>query len=81
MLGSDHFDEIRKYPSPHSILVIGPRGLRRISTPFIVTCRCDIKDSRKGMNILVSRVLLGTEGQLLFEVMGCAYPHSYFDIS
>lgn len=81
MLTPDQFDEIRRYTSPHSLLVIGPRGLRRIFTPFKVTSRNESGEFKKGMVAEVSRVALGTKGQLLFDVGGQLYLHSQFNIS
>lgn len=73
--------EVRRYSSPFSLLVIGPAGIRRIYTPFTVTCRNDIQNRfSNSQKLTVTRVLLGGQKQLMFEVANEIYIHSLFQI-
>ncbi len=80
MLNPGNLDEIRRYTSPNSLLVIGPRGLRRVFTPFNVSSRVNSKSFTIGAVATVNKVELGKQGELLFEVGGSIYPHSWFYI-
>jgi len=80
-MASNEGFEVRKYTSPYSLLVIGPAGIRRIYTPFTVTCRNDIHIGfTKGQELKVTRVLLGGQKRLMFEINNKIFIHSLFQI-
>lgn len=80
-MASNNEFEVRKYSNPFSLLVIGPAGIRRIYTPFTVICIMGIQNGFvKGQELKVTRVLLGGQKQLMFEVDHEIYIHSLFQI-
>lgn len=78
MITPEQFDEIRKYTSPNSLLVIGPRGLRRIYTPFLVLVKANTAHFKANTVQTVTRVGLGKEGGILFVIHDRSFGHSLF---
>ena len=71
-------DEVRIYLDPHSLLVIGPKGISRRYTPFAVVFRRDFGSFKKLQETFVQKILPGDLNKLIFEVEGKPLPHSLF---
>lgn len=69
------------YCSHNSILIVNSLGrMRRLYTPFRVTCREDYLGLRKGMSIYVDEVGATDQDELLFITNAGIYAHSRFTI-
>lgn len=77
-MGLSHDEEIRMYSDSFSLLVIGPKGIRRIYTPFTVKPR--IRSGRRSSDevLKVTRILLGNQDRIMFEINNDIFNHSLF---
>lgn len=73
--------ELYKYCSPDSILVVTWYGkLKELFCPFRVKVNKDVIGLKKGEYTYVEKVLMTTNGSVVFQVKGLYYRYSHFDI-
>jgi hypothetical protein len=69
------------YCDHSSILIVNSLGkMRRLYTPFRVTCKEDYQGLRKGASVYIEEVASTPQGDLLFITNTGTYTHSYFKI-
>lgn len=74
-------EEINKYCSPNSLLIIDKNGvLRRLVCPFKVRVIIDTKEKNKGQEVYVLAVKISDELILLYLVDKTLYPYYFFII-
>ncbi len=74
-------DEINRYCSPDSLLVINRNGeLIRIHCPFRVRVIHSVGDFRQEQVVMVSAVKMSPDLKLVYVIDGKAYYHHYFRI-
>lgn len=74
-------DEINKYCSPFSILIIGKDGvLKRIVCPFNVVVIHDTSVYKKKQIVAVEAVRLSENLIMLYIIKNIAFPYYYFII-
>lgn len=81
MLSNEELNEINKYTSPHSILVIQKNGvLKRLYTPFLVIVILPIQDLKNGEKLSVEKVLMTKSGITVYKIKNINYYYYYFII-
>lgn len=74
-------EDINKYCSPFSILIIGKDGvLKRIVCPFNVVTIHDTQVVKKDQIVAVEAVRLSEDLIMLYIIRKLAFPYSYFII-
>lgn len=77
----DGLGELYRYCSPNSILVVTWYGkLKELFCPFGVKVRNEVFGLKKGEYAYVDKVLIATDGSVVFHVKGLNYRYSHFDI-
>lgn len=70
------------YYDNFSIVVINPSGkMRRLYTPFLVTCICTIDEIQENSSVYVDEVFKDPEDLLSYIIGGNLYPYTNFRIS
>ena len=74
-------DEISRYCSPDSLLVVDRNGeLIRIHCPFRVKVIRSVGDFREGQVVSVMAVKMSPDMKMVYVIDGKAYYHHYFSI-
>ena len=82
MSNSKYLQELLKWVSSGSLLVIDPSGqLRRIYCPFKVICLVNFPDIAQGQKVSVDAVKLTVEVKEVYIIKGTAYHIAFFMIT
>ena len=80
-MNEKEIEEINKYCSPYSLLVITEKGiLVRIDCPFEVKVRIAVDNFKKGENLIVQAVKMDLSYTLVYTVSGKSYYYYHFII-
>jgi hypothetical protein len=73
-------EEIRKHCDPYSILVIADHRLLRLRCPFKVRVRIDFAGWCKGDTVIVDKIMVTPDLQMVFIIWGNGYHFYLFQI-
>ncbi|MBU1370022.1 MAG: hypothetical protein KJ578_04555 [Bacteroidetes bacterium] len=74
----DDIDEVIRYLSPYSLLVMTPTRLTRIYCPFTVMALVVFESIQANQHYTVTRVNIDRDAQMVYIIKGKAYPSGYF---
>lgn len=80
MMSSNEMNEINRYCSPYSLLVLTPKKLLRLYCPFAVEALYNSEGISKGESYQVSKVQIYTDRKMVYIINETAYIYSVFRI-
>lgn len=77
----EEYAYLMEYCSPDSILVVTWYGkLKELQCPFGVIVKYDVGWLKKRAVAYVEKVLMASDGSVVFHIKGLNYRHTHFDI-
>ena len=80
MTGSGDMNQINRYCSPYSLLVLTPKKLLRLHCPFMVEALYNSDGIAEGGRYQVGKVLIYEDRKLVYIINSKAYLFSLFRI-
>jgi hypothetical protein len=74
----DEVDELIRYLSPYSLLVMTPTRLTRVYCPFTVKAMVAFEGIQAHQNYTVTKVSIDRDVHMVYIIKGKAYPSGYF---